>query len=114
MSLATFQQQYLTTALWSSHDGELAEPLDAVEREWAPDALASMHADAASFYYRYRHLWSDDTQAAHDFWLTRSGAGAGFWDGDWPEPVATRLTEASAAYGPRDVYVGDDNRLYVA
>jgi hypothetical protein len=21
----------------------------------------------------------------HDFWLTRQGHGAGFWDGDWPE-----------------------------
>lgn len=51
-------------------------------------------------------------QAGHDFWLTRNGHGAGFWDGDWSEPQASRLTEASDAFGEVNLYVGDNGRLY--
>jgi hypothetical protein len=43
--------------------------------------------------------------AGHDFWLTRNGHGAGFWDGDWTEPAATRLTKASKRYRPVALYV---------
>ena len=37
--------------------------------------------------------------AGHDFWLTRNGHGAGFWDGDWQEPAAAALTAAAHAFG---------------
>ncbi len=50
--------------------------------------------------------------AGHDFWLTRCGHGAGFWDGDWPEPAASVLTEASKEFGNVDLYVGDDGQIY--
>ena len=50
--------------------------------------------------------------AGHDFWLTRCGHGAGFWDGDRPEPAATVLTKASKAYGEVDLYIGDDGKVY--
>ncbi|MBN9237284.1 hypothetical protein QFZ88_005590 [Mesorhizobium sp. YL-MeA3-2017] len=48
--------------------------------------------------------------AAHDFWLTRCGHGAGFWDEDWPEPHASRLDFAARAFG---VYVGDNGMIYL-
>ena len=54
---------------------------------------------------------SVETRAGHDFWFTRAGHGTGFWDGDWPEPEATRLTELSEKFGNVDVYVGDDGQL---
>ncbi len=51
--------------------------------------------------------------AGHDFWLTRCGhVGAGFWDGDWPQDVSDRLTEASEKFGDVDLYVGDDGMIY--
>ncbi|QNP78372.1 hypothetical protein [Agrobacterium tumefaciens] len=50
--------------------------------------------------------------AGHDFWLTRCGHGAGFWDGDWPEPAASVLTTASEEFGNVDLYVGDDGQIY--
>lgn len=53
-----------------------------------------------------------DGMAGHDFWLTRCGHGAGFWDGDWPEPAAHALTNASKAFGNVDLYVGDDGQVY--
>lgn len=51
--------------------------------------------------------------AAHNFWLTRNRHGAGFWDGDWPEPFAKQLTDAAHKFGSCDLYVGDDGRLYI-
>lgn len=51
--------------------------------------------------------------AGHDFWLTRNGHGAGFWDGDWPEPHASILTEASKTFGETDLYIGDDGKVHV-
>lgn len=50
--------------------------------------------------------------AGHDFWLTRNGHGAGFWDGDWAEPTATKLYELSKRFGQMDVYLGDDGMVY--
>jgi hypothetical protein len=44
-------------------------------------------------------------QAGHDFWLTREGHGAGFWDGAWPEPQATFLTDVAHSYGGQPLYV---------
>lgn len=44
---------------------------------------------------------SPESYAGHDFWLTRNGHGAGFWDrglGDLGE----RLTEAAKAYNTAD------------
>jgi hypothetical protein len=52
-------------------------------------------------------------QVGHDFWLTRNGHGAGFWDrgiGDYGDA----LTEHAHSFGASDVYVGDDGRLYVS
>jgi len=48
--------------------------------------------------------------AGEDFWLTRTGAGAGFWDGDWFHGEV--LTVACEAYGAPDFYVGDDGKIH--
>lgn len=45
--------------------------------------------------------------AGHDFWLTRSDSGTGFWDGDWPEN-GDALTEAAKSYGSFDLTVDED------
>ena len=49
--------------------------------------------------------------AAHDFILTRNGHGSGFWDGDWSEPMATKLTELCDKFGEIDIYLSDENLL---
>jgi hypothetical protein len=48
----------------------------------------------------------------HDFWLTRNGHGAGFWDGDWPKEAGDRLTKACEEFGEFDLYIGDDGMIY--
>ena len=113
---------YVETALWSS-TAEDDTPLDRLDAEVADSALASMRKDVESFARENAHLiesadvathrygrWG---RAGHDFWLTRNGHGAGFWDGDWePEATAERLTDAAHAYGETYLYVGDDGMIY--
>jgi hypothetical protein len=48
----------------------------------------------------------------HDFWLTRNGHGAGFWDGDYEEELGEKLTAICKKMGSIDLYVGDDNKIY--
>jgi hypothetical protein len=127
-----FFRAYVGTALWSSNDDN-GNPLDDIRDASDIDAetLASMAADCAAFYVaNSEHIHSDAAplsrefegpiaareaaMAGHDFWLTRCGHGAGFWDGDWPEPAATALDNASKALGNVDLYVGDDDMIYAS
>lgn len=117
MGLDDFVTSYLETALWSSTDDD-GDPLDdnfgiedlddSVVRQAIEDcdAFRSSNADTLA---RLKH---SDSQVAHDFWLTRNRHGAGFWDGDYPEPHATTLTDCSHAYGSVYLYVGDDGKVY--
>jgi hypothetical protein len=56
----------------------------------------------------------DDAQGGRDFLYTRNGHGCGFWDGDWPEPYDTALTEAAKAFPSVDAYLGDDGHVYLS
>ena len=120
-TLSEFEHAYIEAALWSSMDNaneQGGEPLDAnyTADDLAPESLDKMLADCRQFLTSgdIESLVSDDPRAAgHDFWLTRNGHGAGFWDGDWPEPAATLLTDAAHAMGQCDLYVGDDGKLYI-
>ncbi len=99
--LDDFTRSYIETALWLSTD-EQDQPLD--ERFEIEDiesvVLQNMIDDCAQFQQANADDIGDETErAGHDFWLTRNGHGAGFWDGDWPEPAATRLTLASKVFG---------------
>ena len=47
----------------------------------------------------------------HDFWLTRNGHGAGFWDRGLGE-LGQKLTDACKTFGSMDLYVGDDGKIY--
>ena len=55
---------------------------------------------------------SADTHAGRDFWYTREGHGAGFWDGDWPEAAGTHLAAAADAFGPAQWYDGDNGKIW--
>ncbi len=117
-NLDEFTQAYIECALWSTNDESDASggvPMD--DHYWIedidPDTLAKMVADCQQFQAEHREDICNDVEGAgHDFWLTRNGHGAGFWDGDWPEPRGERLTEACESFGEVWLYVGDDNRIY--
>jgi hypothetical protein len=110
--------QYFETALWSSADERDeygGDPLDknyGIE-DFTVDSLKKMIVGAEAFIKKPKvekaieKAGGDYGQAGHDFWLTRNGHGAGFWDGDWPEPEATTLTTASEKMGEIDLYVSN-------
>lgn len=112
-----FTTAYIACALWSSRDEATpdgGEPMDAnySADDLAPETLASIKADCAKFQSDNARLFGYDYACAgHDFWLTRNGHGAGFWDGSWPEH-GDALTTACKAYGEVDLYVGDDGKIY--
>ncbi len=113
--LDTFTLAYLECALWSS-TGENGLPLD---RDYgihdvSAEAIARAMADCAKFQGENASeiAGGDTDRAGHDFWLTRNGHGAGFWDGDWEDADGKKLTDASHAFGEVDLYAGDDGELY--
>ena len=86
----------------------------------AEESLAEMRADCVKFaqenaatvlacFGEGKCSWS---QAGHDFWMTRTGSGCGFWDGDWPKEQGELLTDACKAFGECNLYVGDDGKVY--
>ena len=110
-------QAYLECALWSSIDvvDGMDVELDSVGNDLAPDTRAEMEADCVKFEAENStDLWEYGTRSrgGHDFWLTRNGHGAGFWEDD--TPVGNRLTEACKAYGEYTLYIGDDGLIYGA
>lgn len=117
MPFRDFFDAYVTCALWSSTDDN-GEPLDAnySRDDIGAQSLAEMERECRDFYDsalalhapEYGHPeYSDDALAGHDFWLTRNGHGAGFWDRGLGD-VGDKLTAACKPYGPCDLYVGDD------
>lgn len=118
--LDEFTQSYIITAFWSSNDESDesgGEPLENNYdwRDLAPAELQKMVADCVKFEDQNSDLLDglDRSRAGHDFWLTRNGHGAGFWDGDYEDAVGEKLTQASHAFGECDIYVGDDGKLYL-
>ena len=133
MSLKTFTQEYIDAMLWAETDDN-GDPLDRnySADDLAPETLARIERDCAAFYetaepiYRGRYdmgpEWSDDERAGHDFWLTRNGHGAGFWDRSYTEgepgetpgdDLGDRLSAITKTFGQVDPYIGDDDKIHL-
>lgn len=130
-TLDSFTRAYLVCALWSSNDEstpEGGEPFDANYSlfDFAPEALASAAGDCERFKsyntangrlaaYRF-----DDERAGHDFWLSRNGHGAGFFDrADHNAPEKQRkacaeLQRDAGGWGECSPYLGDDGKIYLS
>ncbi len=119
MKLDRFTTAYLVTALWSSVDDN-GNPLDDKYsvKDFSAAALKQAVADCDDFYrkwgavirgaveagqVRYGPDFDAYEHAAHDFWLSRCGHGAGFFDGDYGD-VGDTLQEAARRYGNLDIY----------
>lgn len=108
---------YLDAALWSSTDetsDDGGEPFDRnfSARDLDADAVQGAAIDCAAFLAIVQadplllgFEASDLHPAGHDFWLTRNGHGAGFWDGDWAQGDA--LTAVCKRFGEVNLYLGD-------
>ena len=111
--LAEFIEGFIECALWASTTWE-GEPLDRdyCAEDLSESALVAIERECRDFFTANESMIEDnEANAGHDFFLTRNGHGAGFWDGDWGD-YGDVLTENSEAYGSFDLYVGDDNRIW--
>lgn len=123
VDVAEFISGYIAAMLcgsndWSDESG--GQPLDAnySDDDLTDDARDRCETECKAFLYRIGYM-IDDAQftgnrhdggslaayAGHDFWLTRCGHGAGFWDGDWSDPAGDVLTNAAKAFGELFPYV---------
>ena len=106
-------QEYLECALWSTCDDE-GNPLDDnydIE-DFDEKTKADLIEDLVDFIDSNRHLLeAAGISAGHDFWLTRNGHGAGFWDRGLGK-IGETLSDAARVYGSVDLYVGDDGKIY--
>jgi hypothetical protein len=109
--LDTFTIAYIQCALWSTTDESTPEggyPLD--DNYDAEDltnkALDNIIADCDAFQEDNAEDLSGlaDGCCGHDFWLSRNGHGAGFWDRGYGE-LGNRLHKAAKVYGECNIYV---------
>lgn len=117
--LDAFTTAYVECALWSSTDNSRDDGGDPLDDNYGPEdialeTLAVMAAECADFQELCAELLEQagisDEQAGHDFWLTRNGHGAGFWDRGLGD-VGVKLTEWCKPYGEVFLYVGDDGQV---
>jgi hypothetical protein len=111
--LDAFTRAYIECALWASTDDD-GEPLDSYGAEdIAPEAMQEIIDDCKAFQADQSADLADidSEQAGHDFWLTRCGHGAGFWDRGLGD-IGRRLTDAAHVWGNVDLYIGDDGKIY--
>ncbi len=133
MKLDNFTHAYIDTMLWSesaNEDGESFSSLGYDRGDLAPCALKRCVDDCRAFQEPEDVIRAIEHEAApiardcgdggsyamagHDFWLTRNGHGAGFWDGDWdkadPDGV---LDKRATELGHVEAYLGDDGLIYI-
>lgn len=126
-----FTRGYVEAAFFSTSDEAREDGGDALQdnhdvSDLAPATWAAVRRDCAAFLSANQALIeacedhhkpgsADDDALAHagrDFWYTREGHGAGFWDGDWPEAAGEHLSSAAKEFGTADWYLGDDGAIW--
>lgn len=119
--LKTMLQAYQECAEWSStlrtDDGDAEANVDvefdSVDNNgWHADDEAKALQECTEFAEaNWADLWDVTAeQAGHDFWLTRNGHGAGFWDrgrGD----AGRRLSDACKPYGEAYLWLDADGMV---
>lgn len=121
-----FIDGYLTAALWSSHGSDdptggeyLDENYD--EDDIVPESKANHQLQCANFIAANWDLlvsavntpgysWGS---AGHDFWLTRNGHGAGFWDRGLGD-VGEKLSAAARLCGGCDPWVDEAGGVHLS
>ncbi len=114
VGLSEFQRAYIEAALFTEFEDN-KEVADI-----HPTTIEKMKEDCDKFVKENTDLVDratnevgySITNAGNDFWLTRNGHGAGFWDGDLPKELGEALTKAADKFGRVDLYEGDDDIIY--
>lgn len=109
-----FIKAYLQAALWSSNNENEDGSAYSIENI-AEESVAEAIKDCNLFRQKAGDLLDEyeDSDCGHDFWLTRNGHGAGFWDGDYEQGDGEKLTSLSKEFKDLSVYLGDDGLIYM-
>lgn len=102
-------KHYLHTALWTEElDGEKD-----IE-DFGTSTVEQAKKDIDSFVEKAGDLLNgwDDEQIGHDFWLTRNGHGAGFWDRD-ELPNGKELSKICDEFKECNVWVSECDVVYI-
>lgn len=124
IDLDPFTRGYITAAFWTNddhapggcdyrHTGRPAECFAQLSTEALNACIDACHR-FQDFNAALLAQAGDAEQNGIDFWLTRNGHGAGFWDRNYDEAIAQALTSASKTFGESNLYTGDDGKLYIA
>lgn len=114
MSQDAFTRDYFNAMEWTDCTSDNPELRDA---DGFSDALVKSSEQACT---DFQEANAEDLAAYQeaigytggvDFWLTRNGHGAGFWDRGLNN-LGDRLSAASKVYGGVDLYAGDDGMIY--
>ncbi len=121
--------------LCEDEDGDTFVKHDYGYYDISEEALDRMVAECDKFQeLAGDFILNNETQAGHDFWLTREGCGTGFWDrelwrgekvkdgvdgdyttwkpAEYDTTIQDYLTELSRAFKESYMYVGEDDKLY--
>ena len=110
---------YIQCALWSSMD-DSGEPLDGQysEEDLSAETIEKMTADVERFVREAKDAIIDsgisESDIGHDFWLTRNGHGAGFWDRGLDKEVSDQFCKICDSFGSCELYLDDDNEIHIA
>jgi len=114
--LDAFTFAYIEAAMWTLPEDDDGNTLDHLGlHDIAPATIAVAIEECARFQAANRTQLAragSDAQNGHDFWLTRNGHGAGYWDRGYSKTISERLTNAARAAGSADWYLGDDGLVY--
>lgn len=122
-ALKEFTEGYIEALIWLSLTpiGEESEELETLEeleytfdnlsKEMRKEILEECQEFMDANWDDLEKLLEDWPQHGHDFYLTREGHGAGFWDRGYGD-VGERLTEASEVYGSVHTYI-EDSKIYL-
>lgn len=122
ISIEKMLNAYLEAALWSTTDWDSGEPLDENHSVFdvSEEVREQSRKDCIEFAEMAGDLlnYVDSDQAGHDFWLTRNGHGAGFWDRDYPEDapedIGGKLTEIAKSFREVDLFANEeDGKIYM-
>lgn len=125
-ALDYFTQGYIECAFFCGVEGVNADQLnldmlaDATWTRMIEDCARFQHDNETSLAAatvpgaaKYTRSEYNMTYAGHDFWYTRNGHGAGYYDRGLPPEVESALCGAAHAAGEIDLYKGDDSKLYL-
>lgn len=98
-------QGYLECAQWTNED------LDDTNNRFNISTLKQAINDCGNFLtsINYQTKKIPASQMGHDFWLTRNGHGAGFWDRD----LGDYLTEVSKLFKEVNIELGDNGLINI-